>query len=83
MDNVVRMETGRIEKVQKSFDEQISKVPPGAFIALAIGSIAISASYSAIRKDRDLANFVGLWAPTLLLFGLYSKLVSRTHEKAS
>ena len=51
-----------------------SQVPSGIYLALAIGSIGLSATLYA-RGKKDDANFVGHWAPTLLLVGLYNKLV--------
>jgi len=59
--------TRRIENVT-------SKWPSVSFLALAVGSMAISAGFAMTRK-KDLANFVGLWAPSLLIIGVYNKLV--------
>jgi hypothetical protein len=40
----------------------------------ALGSIGLSLFFQATGK-KDNANFVGQWAPTLLILGLYNKLV--------
>ncbi len=66
---------GRITKV---IEDQTSKIPSGVYLALAIGSMALSAVVAVTSKRRDNANFFGLWAPSLLLMGLYNKIV-KTH----
>jgi hypothetical protein len=55
-------------------EEQTAKLPSDTFLWAALGSIAGSLVLQAAGK-RDLANFVGQWAPTVLILGLYNKLV--------
>lgn len=62
-------------KTTKAIENQTSKIPSGAFLALALGSIVLSAAFAASSKRKDMANFVGLWAPTFLMLGLYNKIV--------
>lgn len=61
----------------KITERQTAKIPSMGFLALAVGAMAISAGLEIFTKQRrrDPANFVGLWVPTLLLFGIYNKLV--------
>lgn len=62
-------------ELTKSIERQTSKVPSGFYLALAIGAMAISAGIAASSKRKDMANFVGMWAPSILMLGLYNKLV--------
>ncbi len=59
----------------KAIEQQTSKVPSVGYLALALGSMALSAYLAARNTRKDSANFVGLWAPSFLLLGLYNKLV--------
>ena len=60
--------------VTKMIESQTARVPSGAYLSLAIGSMAVSLALM-LGGQRNLANFVGQWAPTLLIIGLYNKLV--------
>jgi hypothetical protein len=51
----------------------IAKRPAHTFFALAGGAMAASLVLKTLKRDQD-ALFVGQWAPTLLLVGLYRKL---------
>ena len=62
---------GEITKQIESFTSQI---PSGTFLSLALGSIGISAVLHIAGRKHD-AQFVGQWVPTILLLGLYNKLV--------
>jgi hypothetical protein len=58
----------------KAIEHYTSRVPSGGFLALALGSIAVSGLLRLVGRKED-ANFVGQWAPTILIMGLYNKLV--------
>jgi len=60
--------------VARGIEEQTSKIPSDAFLWAAAGSIAASAMLRAFGKG-EAAVFVGQWAPTLLILGLYNKVV--------
>jgi len=60
--------------VTKAIEHFTSQVPSGAYLSLAIGSIGLSALLKLAGRDRD-AQFVGHWVPTILILGLYNKLV--------
>ena len=63
-------------KWTKALENQTAKIPSVFFLNLAIGSIALSAAVKLFKKrDDTTGNFIGLWAPTFLLLGLYNKLV--------
>ena len=60
----------------KSIEEQTAKLPSDTFMWLALGSIAASLTLKITGRDKD-ALFVGQWAPTFLLLGVYNKLVKQ------
>ncbi len=55
-------------------EEYTSAVPSGVYLSLALGSIGLSALLKLSGRDRG-AQFVGHWVPTILILGLYNKLV--------
>jgi hypothetical protein len=58
----------------RSIEEQTAKLPSDLFlwsaVAAVIGSLVLQTS-----GKREESNFVGQWVPTLLLLGLYNKIV--------
>jgi hypothetical protein len=61
-------------KSATAIERQTAKLPSDVFLYAAGGSIVASLTLKAIGRDKD-ALFVGQWAPTFLLLGLYNKLV--------
>jgi hypothetical protein len=59
----------------KAVENYTAKVPQIAYLSLAVGSMILSASVAMFSKKTSVANFIGLWAPSLLLIGIYNKLV--------
>ena len=60
--------------VAKTIEQQTAKLPSDTFLWLAGGSIATSLTLKMMGRDHE-ALFVGQWAPTFLILGLYNKLV--------
>jgi hypothetical protein len=60
--------------VAKAIEQQTAKLPSDTFLWLAGASIATSLTLKLLGKDHH-AQFVGQWAPTFLVLGLYNKLV--------
>ncbi len=60
--------------VARTIEQQTAKLPSDTFLWAAIGSIAGSLIMMAMGEDKK-ANFIGQWAPTLLILGLYNKMV--------
>lgn len=60
----------------KAIEEQTAKLPSDTFLWLALGSIVASATFKIAGKSHE-ALFVGQWAPTFLILGLYNKLVKQ------
>jgi hypothetical protein len=62
--------------VAKSIEQQTAKLPSDFFLWAAIGSIAASATLH-LTGNKNGSVFVGQWAPTFLILGLYNKLVKQ------
>ena len=60
--------------VAKSIESQTAKVPSDLFLWAAGGSIIGALLLRQFGRQND-AQFVGQWAPTFLILGLYNKLV--------
>ena len=58
----------------RSIENQTAKLPSDFYLWAAFGSIGGSLALKMSGRDRD-ALFVGQWAPTFLILGLYNKLV--------
>lgn len=58
----------------RMIEQQTAKLPSDVFLWAACGSIVGSLVFQLLGDDKR-ATFVGQWAPTLLILGLYNKLV--------
>jgi hypothetical protein len=77
-------------KATTAIERRTSRLPSSFYLSLAIGSMGLSAAVLLSRTSRrarrklgdttGLANFIGQWAPTLLVIGLYNKLVKIEEE---
>lgn len=72
---------GREDEFTGAIESQTSKLPSSAYLGMAIGSMAASATLKAIGKD-EWSLFVGQWAPTFLILGMYNKLVKQLGSDA-
>jgi hypothetical protein len=63
-------------RVARSIEEQTAKLPSDTFLWLAVGSMATSATLQ-MMGNKHASLFVGQWAPSFLLFGIYNKLVKQ------
>ena len=63
-------------RVAKAIEEQTAKLPSDTFLWLAFGAVAASAAMQSMG-NRHGSLFVGQWAPTLLILGLYNKMVKQ------
>ena len=61
-------------RVARRIEEQTTKLPSDLFLWAAFGSIAGSLILQSMGK-KDESNFVAHWAPTLLILGMYNKMV--------
>ncbi len=60
----------------KQIEEFTSMVPSGTYLSLAIGCIGVSAMLHLAGRKED-SQFVGHWVPTILILGLYNKIVKQ------
>jgi hypothetical protein len=58
----------------RMIEEQTAKLPSDLFLWAALGSIGCSLFLQATNKKEE-SLFVGQWAPTFLILGLYNKIV--------
>ena len=62
--------------VARAIESQTAKLPSDTFLWLAVGAMTVSASLQ-LMGNRHVSLFIGQWAPTFLIFGLYNKLVKQ------
>ena len=60
--------------VAKKIEEQTAKLPSDLFLWAAVGSMAASATLKIMGKGTT-SLFVGQWATSFLLLGIYNKIV--------
>ncbi len=63
-------------RIAKTIEDQTAKLPSDTFLWMALGAMGISASLQ-MMGNKQASVFVGQWAPTFLIFGLYNKLVKQ------
>lgn len=63
-------------KLAKTIEQQTSKIPSDMYLWAAIGSMAVSAALE-LKGDHKRSMFIGQWAPSLLILGVYNKLVKQ------
>ncbi|MGE5568822.1 MAG: hypothetical protein ACM3S5_07280 [Rhodospirillales bacterium] len=61
-------------RIARTIEERTAKLPSDFFLWGAAGSIGGALILRMMGKTED-ANFLGHWAPVLLILGLYNKLV--------
>jgi hypothetical protein len=62
------------DQITASIEKFTAQIPSSVYLAMALGSMAISLGFSAAKKSHQ-ALFVGQWAAPFLLLGVYNKLV--------
>ena len=60
----------------RSIEHQTAKIPSDIFLWAALASIATSLVLQMLDRKMN-ALFVGHWAPTFLLLGIYNKIVKQ------
>ena len=67
--------------IARAIEGQTARLPSDLCLWAALGAIAGSLTFRVMGRG-DTSNFVGQWAPTLLILGLYNKLVKVAgHER--
>ena len=78
-------ESGQQEEgtVATAIESQTAKIPSDVFLWVAGGAIAGSLVLKALGQ-KETANFVGMWVPTVLILGVYNKMVKLLgHDRSS
>jgi hypothetical protein len=60
----------------EQIENYTSQVPSGAYLSLAFASIGVALSLHLLGRKQE-AQFVGQWVPTILILGLYNKMVKQ------
>ena len=66
----------REDQLTSAIESQTSKIPSAGYLGAAIGAMVASAILKSVGKN-DWAMFVGQWAPSILVIGLYNKVVKQ------
>jgi hypothetical protein len=59
-----------------AIENTTARVPSSAFLALALASMAVSATFQVMSRKHE-SLFVGQWAAPFLLLGIYNKMVKQ------
>lgn len=70
----MRHQEQREGPIARSIEEQTSKMPSDTFLWLAGAAILGSLTLQVMGRKEE-STFVGQWAPTILILGLYNKIV--------
>jgi len=73
-------ESGRNKSTEESKGAKVAEMKPkeaqtSLFITLAGAAVALSLGLAVSKREKSWAVFVGQWAPTILLLGIYDKIV--------
>ncbi len=60
--------------VARTIEEQTARIPSDVWLWAAVASMVTSLGLQ-IAGEKKVSNFIAQWAPTLLIFGLYNKIV--------
>ena len=60
--------------VARAIEQQTAKLPSDVFLWASLASMGTSAALALCGRDKA-ATFVAQWAPSLLVLGLYNKMV--------
>jgi hypothetical protein len=62
------------DRFTKSVEQYTAAVPSSAFLAVALGAMALSLMFQ-VSGQGKWGNFIAQWVPTWLIIGVYNKLV--------
>lgn len=73
-----RVRRGEVQEDQitAAIEKVTSQVPTSAYLAMALGSMAVSVGLHLSNRKHE-ALFVGQWAAPFLILGIYNKLVKQ------
>ena len=70
----VRRDVHEESELTRLIEQQAARIPSHWFLVAAMGSMAASIAFEIAGNER-MSRFVGMWTPTLLITGVYNKLV--------
>ncbi len=62
------------DEFTKTVEKYTAAVPSSAYLAVAVGAMGLSLLFQLSGRGKW-GNFVAQWVPTLLIIGLYNKMV--------
>lgn len=62
------------DSITRLIEQQTAKIPSTLFLVAGLGAMTLSLAFELAGSQRW-SRFVGMWAPTLLIVGVYNKLV--------
>ena len=69
--------------VATAIEEQTAKLPSDTFLWASLGVMAVSLTLKLLKRD-EASQFIGMWAQSFLLFGIYNKLVKQLgHDRTT
>lgn len=71
------------DTVTRAIENQTAKIPSVGYLGLAFAAMGLSAVTTLFFNKRPLGNFFGLWVPSILIMGLYNKVVKIESELVS
>ena len=60
--------------VARKIEEQTAKLPSDTFLWAAVAAMGASLVFQCMKREHE-SLFFGQWVPSLLIFGLYNKIV--------
>jgi hypothetical protein len=73
-DESVRSPQPREDEVTKVIERYTASIPSSALLALALGAMGLSL-VSQVSGRGKWGNFIAQWVPTIIVMGIYNKLV--------
>jgi hypothetical protein len=69
------------DSVTKAVEQYTGAVPSVAYLGAALGAMGLSLAFEIVGRGKW-GNFIAQWVPTLLIIGVYNKLVKlEGHDK--
>lgn len=70
-----RAKSSKVSDLTNITNSERATLPASFFLAITAGAVALSLGLAISKKEKKWANFVAQWVPTILLLGIYDKIV--------
>ena len=64
------------DRITGAIESQTARMPSSGYLAAAVSAMGVSALMKILGKD-NWALFIGQWAPSFLIIGVYNKMVKQ------